>query len=73
MTRLGVEHAAVRDQSLRKLGVNKALGHGLAEAEATAGFRINKLASCGVYQTRPESLVKRKRLAGDWVNYTAAC
>ena len=73
MTRLGVEHAAVRDQSLRKLGVNKALGHGLAEAEPPAGFRIYKLASSGVNQTRPESLVKRERLASDWVNYTTAC
>ena len=73
MTRLGVEHTTVRDQSLRKLGVNEALGNSLAEAEATAGFRIYKLASCGVYQSRPESLVKRERLAGDWVNNTAAC
>ena len=73
MTRLGVEHATVRDQSLRELGVNEALGNSLAEAEATAGFRIYKLAGSGVYQSRPESLVKREGLTGDWVNNTAAC
>ena len=73
MTRLGVEHTAIGDKSLRKLGVNEAPGHGLAEAAAAAGFRINKLPGGGVKQPGPEGLVKRERLAGDGVCDSAAC